>query len=301
MFNAGLGLANLAGGAFSAYPTVGGFSRSAVNADSGAVSGMRQVDLVYAAPEAVNHWQMSAPQGMVLRLSQGSGLKVYGRGRDDVTPPHVLALVLQGWRARSQRASSRWCWPSPRGSYSTCRTTRRARSCSAAWRASCSSGRPPSCGGCGFQNNLLQRWCSISSLGLAAWDWLCAVLCLLPRRKPSDAECGGNLDRFTIGPLPTAVTHSLTTAALLSQLPADAELDGKTAPNAAVLRRSPSWTGRCGRRLLPAPYCWAWRRGWASPLRSRCCRSSTSPRSRTPRCSATCPAPGSTGGALSTK
>ena len=42
MRGAGLGLTNLAGGAFSAYPTVGGFSRSAVNADSGAVSREQQ-------------------------------------------------------------------------------------------------------------------------------------------------------------------------------------------------------------------------------------------------------------------
>ena len=48
---AGLGLANLAGGAFSAYPTVGGFSRSAVNADSGAVSGMQQLALMLATPD----------------------------------------------------------------------------------------------------------------------------------------------------------------------------------------------------------------------------------------------------------
>ena len=54
---AGLGLANLAGGAFSAYPTVGGFSRSAVSADSGAKSGSQQLALVFAAPKAVAHWQ----------------------------------------------------------------------------------------------------------------------------------------------------------------------------------------------------------------------------------------------------
>ncbi len=35
----GLGVANLAGAAFCCYPSTGGFSRSAVNADSGAKSG----------------------------------------------------------------------------------------------------------------------------------------------------------------------------------------------------------------------------------------------------------------------
>ena len=38
---AGLGLANLVGATWSAYPTTGGFSRSAVNAETGAVSGDR--------------------------------------------------------------------------------------------------------------------------------------------------------------------------------------------------------------------------------------------------------------------
>ena len=37
--NAGLGLANIAGAAFSAYPVAGSFSRSAVANDSGAKSG----------------------------------------------------------------------------------------------------------------------------------------------------------------------------------------------------------------------------------------------------------------------
>ncbi len=38
---AGLGLANLVGATWCAYPTTGGFSRSAVNAETGAVSGDR--------------------------------------------------------------------------------------------------------------------------------------------------------------------------------------------------------------------------------------------------------------------
>ena len=94
----GLGLANLVGATWSAYPATGGFSRSAVNAETGAVSGERLwlVDSSnwhgeHCLLPAGQHWAIHcARPGPPLRLGLRSN--VYLRFRLDASAQRYCRL-----------------------------------------------------------------------------------------------------------------------------------------------------------------------------------------------------------------